>query len=440
MRAPADLQRAAAQLISLVPGPSLPVDQLTVTGSDRLASAFAADAVAMASAAVSNLSMGIADIDRDRVITSMTGYVELDGGPIPKWADLSGYYATAGEPGRFIQFHCNFPHHAQGIVNALQCEPNRESLQQAVLTWDPLELESMLIDRGLIAARLRTLTEWADHPHSTATADLPLITVEQIGPGPPREPDRTPLVLDCSRVLAGPIAGQTLAAGDADVLRIGAAHLPSVDIAVLGTGFGKRNAFVDLDQQTGRADFRRLLAGADVWIDAYRPNAFADRGFGTEAVPPGSVTVQISAFDWIGPWGGRRGFDSIVQSTTGIVDAGMEAADRPEPTPLPVQLLDFATGYLAAFTARRLLQHQADVGGTWLARLSLLRTRNWLVSLGGPHRFEPAAATPSPAHLCSVDSEFGRLTAPLPIGGTHRSVPQPLGSSAPEWSETDQTI
>jgi hypothetical protein len=440
MTAPVDLRPTVEQLISLVPGPSVPVDQLTVTGSDRLASAFNADTVALASAAASNLSMGVTEIDRDRVITSMTGHVELDGAPIPKWADLSGYYETAGEPGRFIQFHCNFPHHAQGIVDALECEPNRESLQQAVLTWDPLELESMLIDRGLIAAQLRTLTEWADHPHARATANLPLVTVEQIGSGSPRKPDRTPRVLDCSRVLAGPIAGQTLAAGDADVLRVGAAHLPSVDVAVLGTGFGKRNAFVDLDQQTGRADFGDLLSGADVWIDAYRPNAFADRGFGTEVVTPGSVTVQISAFDWIGPWGGRRGFDSIVQSTTGIVDAGMEAADQKKPTPLPVQLLDYATGYLAAFAARRLLQHQAEVGGTWLARLSLLRTRNWLVSLGGPNRFEPRAATPSPAHLCSDDSEFGRLTAPLPIGGIHRSVPEPLGSSAPRWSETDQTI
>jgi crotonobetainyl-CoA:carnitine CoA-transferase CaiB-like acyl-CoA transferase len=47
--------------------------------------------------------------------------------------------------------------------------------------------------------------------------------------------------------------------------------------------------------------------------------------------------------------GGSGGFDSIVQSTTGIVDASSLASSRSEPTPLPVQALDYCTGLLAAF-------------------------------------------------------------------------------------------
>ncbi len=68
--------------------------------------------------------------------------------------------------------------------------------------------------------------------------------------------------------------------------------------AVLGTGFGKRSAFVDLDTAAGRATFAKLTDSADVWIDAYRPDSFANRGF--DHAGPGSVTVQISAFDWSG--------------------------------------------------------------------------------------------------------------------------------------------
>jgi hypothetical protein len=214
---------------------------------------------------------------------------------------------------------------------------------------------------------------------------------------------------------------------------MGAPHLPSVEVAVLGTGFGKRNAYVDLETTQGCQTFTGLLDEADVWLDAYRPNAFANRGFEPDAVGPGGVVVQISAFDWTGPWANRRGFDSIVQSTTGIVEAGRSAAGSGDPTPLPVQLLDYATGYLASFAAHRLVAHQRDVGGTWLARLSLLRTRNWLVSLGGPNAFVPAAAKPTAAAMTTVASPFGQLSAPLPIGGAFGAPPQPLGSSAATW-------
>ena len=224
----------------------------------------------------------------------------------------------------------------------------------------------------------------------------------------------------------------TFAAHGADVLLVGAPHLPSVDIGVLATGFGKRNAFADLDTSTGRADFTRLLETCDVWIDSYRPGAFSGRGFDPHH-SPGAVTVQVSAFDWTGPWAGRRGFDSIVQSTTGIVNAGSHASGGAEPVPLPVQALDFCTGLLAAFAGRQLVAHQAVHGGTWLARLSLLRTRNWLLSLRGTEPFVPARPAVDPAARGTVDTPFGRVTAARPIGGHFTHGPQLLGSSAPDW-------
>ena len=425
------LDATIRSVASLVPGPPLAIDQIEITGTGGFTSAFDIDQASLASAVLANLAFDVTQIDRDRVLALFAGKVELNGAPLPLWADLSGYYDTSD--GGHIQFHCNFPHHAAGVVSRLRCEPTRESVQRAVLEHDPYELEQQLIDDGMIAAKLRSMQEWSVHPHAVATHDLPLITVERIGDAPARDPKRRLRVLDCSRVLAGPVAGLTFAAHGADVLLVGAEHLPAIDGAVLVTGFGKRNTFANLDTSTGRADFGRLLEAADIWIDAYRPGAFSGRGFDPQHCSPGTVNVQVCAFDWVGPWAGRRGYDSIVQSTTGIVDAGSVASGRSQPTPLPVQALDFSTGLLAAFAAAQLGRHQSEHGGTWLARLSLLRTRNWLASLGGPQPFEPHPVVPSPSAMHTVMTPFGAVTAARPIGGSWPHSPLPLGSSAPEW-------
>jgi crotonobetainyl-CoA:carnitine CoA-transferase CaiB-like acyl-CoA transferase len=427
------LKSTVQHVASLVPGPPLAIDEIDITGIGGFSSAFDVDQAAMATAVLANLAFDVKAIDRDRVLALFAGNVAINGTPIPTWADLSGYYRTAD--GGHIQFHCNFPHHAAGVVSRLGCDSTREAVQQAVLERDPFELEQQLIDDRMIAAKVRTMDEWSEHPHAHATIDLPLITVERLGDAPPREPSRRLKVLDCSRVLAGPVAGLTFAAHGADVLLVGAEHLPSMEAGVLVTGSGKRNTFADLNTGTGRADFTRLLDGADIWIDAYRPGGFASRGFPLERCAPGTVVVQLCAFDWVGPWAGRRGFDSIVQSTTGIVDAGSVASGRSDPTPLPVQALDFCTGLLAAFAAAQLARHQSEHGGTWLARLSLLRTRNWLVSLGQPRPFEPRPAVPTASALHTVATPFGDVTSARPIGGSWPHGPQPLGSAAPTWED-----
>ncbi len=434
---------AAGPIVDLVPGPELAIDELTVGGTTSFPSCFDVDTAALTAAALSNLVAGETHLDRDRVAALFAGRIRVDGEALPTWADLSGTYPTA--TGGFIQFHCNFPHHAAGVVARLGCEPTREAVERAVLDWDPDELEAQLIADGMIAARMRTLAEWDDHPHARATAELPLITVERIGDGEPRPApgaDRRLRVLDCSRVLAGPVTGMTLAAHGADVLRVGAARLPSVELCVLATGFGKRNTDLDLATDEGSAAFGRLLDTADVWIDGYRPGALAGLGFPVERAAPGSVTVQINAFDAPEdipadrptPWAGRRGYDSIVQTTTGLAAEGMARSGRDGPTPLPVQANDYCTGLLAAFAARRLVEHQSRVGGTWLARLSLLRTRNWLVGLAPPVDYEAALVEVAPGATQTVTTEWGELHAARPIGGSWPNPPAPLGSSPPVWA------
>ncbi|MFW2332612.1 CoA transferase [Ilumatobacter sp.] len=440
----------AVTIDGMLPGPMLRTGELTVRGQGSVASAFDVGRLLAATsvhcvAALDDFgdTGGGRVLDLDQVAAFCTTHLDIDGEPVPVWADLSGIYPTADD--RHLQIHCNFPHHADGVVDLLGTTHDRAEVAAAIARHDAVELETALVERGMIAAAVRTLDEWNAHPHALATADLPLLDVEQIGAADPRPGTdwAGTHVLDCSRVLAGPVAGQLLAGVGANVLRVGAEHLPSVPVGVISTGFGKRNAFVDLRTAEGGTAMETLLGGTDVWIDAFRPGSMAALGFAPDRVAefrPGVVIVQVSAFDWTGPWAGRRGYDSIVQSTTGIRWAGGESAtdetgrpDGRDPIGLPVQALDYATGFLAAGVAARLLRHQRQVGGSWLARLSLLRTRNWLVGLGGPSPYVPRPVTVAPHQLDETDSEFGRLTAVRPFAGEWHGAPRRLGTSDPIW-------
>ncbi|RIJ43981.1 acyl-CoA transferase, partial [Clavibacter lycopersici] len=160
-------------------------------------------------------------------------------------------------------------------------------------------------------------------------------------------------VLDLTRVIAGPACTQALAALGADVLRVDPPdwNEPAVLPLVMA---GKRSARLDARMSDGRARLAELLAGADVLVHGYRPGALDALGFPPderERIRPGLIDVSIDAYGWTGPWAGRRGFDSIVQSATGIAHAGMAAAGADRPVPLPVQALDWGTGHLAAASA-----------------------------------------------------------------------------------------
>ena len=127
------------------------------------------------------------------------------------------------------------------------------------------------------------------------------------------------------------------------------------------------------------------LAQADVMIHGYRPQALEGLGYGAaarRALSPSLVDVSLCAYGWTGPWAGRRGFDSLVQMSAGIADAGMAWKGAAVPTPLPVQALDFATGYLMAAAAVRGLSARLKTGLGGQTRLSLARTAKFLVDAG----------------------------------------------------------
>jgi hypothetical protein len=238
---------------------------------------------------------------------------------------------------------------------------------------------------------MRSHQEWSDLPHARALAALPLISIEKIGEAAPRPwpaGDR-PLaglrVLDLSRVIAGPVAGRTLAVHGADVLLISGPDLPAIPWLTIDTGRGKLTSFVELKSEQGKSALRDLLARADIFSQGYRPQALAALGFSpqeTARISPGIVCVSLSAYGHAGPWAERRGFDSLVQTATGFNYAEGQAAGVEGPRELPAQMLDHATGYLMAFGAMMAKARQSREGGSWHVRVSLARTGQWLWNLG----------------------------------------------------------
>jgi crotonobetainyl-CoA:carnitine CoA-transferase CaiB-like acyl-CoA transferase len=379
-------------------------------------------------------------------------YLSVDGKPpADPWSPIAGYY-QAGD-GRWIQLHTNFPHHRDGVLRVLECEDKREAVAAAIAHWKAGELEAQLAEEGMCASMIRTPDEWQAHPQAKALAELPLFEITRIGDAPAEPLDaRTgtrPLsgvrVLDLSRVIAAPVAGRTLAQHGADVLAIGAAHLPNIMPLVIDTGRGKRSATLDLRLEEERARLHELARDADVFLQAYRPDALAAQGFSTEALcaeRPGLIYVSLSAYGHAGPWSQRRGFDSLVQSATGIAWQEGQAAHLDGPGKLPCQALDHATGYLAAFATMAALHRRAREGGSWHVRVSLAQTGRWLQSLG---HVENGLDAPDlsreeiRAWMHTMESPFGRVSAIAPVEEMSETMPRfdlpptPLGSGAAVW-------
>jgi crotonobetainyl-CoA:carnitine CoA-transferase CaiB-like acyl-CoA transferase len=354
---------------------------------------------------------------------------------------VSGDYQGADG---WIKIHANYPHHAAAAARALDVPEERDAFAAAIAARPVRETEDAVHAAGGVAAAMRTAQEWAAHPAGQAVRTIPLVDVAPIASSAPEPlpPGPRPLsgvrVLDLTHVIAGPLCGRTLAAHGAEVLHIGAAHLPILPPLQLDHGFDKRDAFVDLRTEAGRTTFRELVAGADIMIGSYRPGALARLGFGPAELAelrPGIITVELSAWGHAGPWRERRGFDSLVQMACGIAAEPLGT----KPSPLPAQVLDHATGWLAAGAAITGLRRRAVEGGSWRIRLALARTAAWFTDLGrlpveGPEADDPADL------LSEIDSFAGKLRyirvpgeLPGAPPGWRHGARQP-GSDQPAWA------
>jgi crotonobetainyl-CoA:carnitine CoA-transferase CaiB-like acyl-CoA transferase len=195
-------------------------------------------------------------------------------------------------------------------------------------------------------------------------------------------------VLELTRVLAGPIAGRTLAAHGADVLWITSPRLPDLPALDKDTARGKRSIQLDLNDPDDMTRLRALVKEADVFLQSYRPTSLAARGLSPEELVklnPNIIIANLSAFGTAGPWNERRGFDSLVQTCSGMNVSEASYFGHPngaEAKPMPCQALDHASGYFLATGIAAAVYRRAKEGGAWRVDVSLAGTMKWLRSLG----------------------------------------------------------
>ncbi|MCZ4288982.1 CoA transferase [Hoeflea alexandrii] len=430
------------------------------TGRGSLPSVFAVSNFAAASVAAAGLALAewsdarsgrrpSVAVDR-RLASLWFGFSIAPQGWVlpPAWDPVAGDYASADG---WIRLHTNAPHHREAALKVLGTAAERDAVTAAVAKWRGDELEAAIVAEGGCAAVMRSTQEWAEHPQGRAVLAEPLMRMETrdtaetfAGEFDPAQPLKGIRVLDLTRVLAGPVATRLLAGFGADVLRIDPPSWEEPGVVPDVTP-GKRCARLDLKDTAGRGRFKALLSEADVLVHGYRPDALEALGLGAEVragIRPGLIDVSHDAYGWSGPWANRRGFDSLVQMSSGIAEAGMAAAgaDRPVPVPLPVQALDHGTGYLLAAAAVRglTLRQTQGTGSRW--RTSLARVGGFLAA----HRQGPVAdpigkAEPADYAQDVEQTDWGlalRLNSPLMLGDAVMRWDRPagkLGRSQPVW-------
>ncbi|TEA78365.1 acyl-CoA transferase [Allopusillimonas ginsengisoli] len=441
--------------------PHLPV----LLGQGSLQSAFAVTPLAVA--AIGTAAQALADyvdasfgrrpdVAVDRRLASLWFGTSLrpQGWRLPDVRDpITGDYRTRDG---WLRIHANAPHHRTAAIAVLGCAPDHQAVANAVAHWDAQALEDALVQAHACAAAMHSRTSWAEHPQGKAVAAEPVFrcsrherdaglrhngTSQRRTLASPGRPLAGLRVLDLTRVLAGPVSTRFLAGYGATVLRIDPPWWTEPGMVPEVT-LGKRCAELDLRDGQQLELLRSLLAEADVMIHGYRPDALARLGLGErerQAIRPGLVDVCLDAYGWTGPWQSRRGFDSLVQLSNGIAHAGMEYFNKDIPTPLPVQALDQATGYLMAAAALQGLTNRLHDGHGTTMQLSLACTGELLAS---QQAIRTSALTPetdadlAPAIEMTSWGPAQRLVPPCWIEGIpmHWDVPaSALRESTPQW-------
>ncbi|MEU0539766.1 CoA transferase [Nocardia sp. NPDC005978] len=364
------------------------------------------------------------------------------GAPVNAFAEFSGFFESANG---WLRTHANYPHHRAALLRGLDLPDtaDRAALVARIGSLSAAVIEDRAAELGAIAVRVRTEDEWAATAPGRAAAAGPLVAttrrddlgnIESVAAATQMLPLLGVRVLDLTRVIAGPVATRALALLGAEVLRVDPPHLPEIEWQFLDTCQGKRSTLVDL--RTRRPELQELLSNADVLITGYRPGALKRAGLDASEIRPGIVHGRVSAWGEDGPWGDRRGFDSIVQAASGISlieGAQRNSAGAHAPGALPAQALDHASGYLLAagvldaLTARRGDGHGRDV------RVALARTGSWLLSAPGRTPDHPPAEPPSAA--CT--STHHGITTATPALAEYPDHPWPAsqyGTHAPTWT------
>jgi formyl-CoA transferase len=167
-------------------------------------------------------------------------------------------------------------------------------------------------------------------------------------------------VIDLTRVLGGPYCTMILSDHGAEVIKIEPPQGDEVrdwgppfhegDASYfIGINRNKRAIALDIGRREGKAVLLRLLEGADILIENFKPGSMEKWGLGYQALSqrfPRLIHCRISGFGADGPLGGLPGYDAILQAMTGLMSVNGDASTGP--LRLGTAIVDMGTGLYTA--------------------------------------------------------------------------------------------
>jgi len=357
----------------------------------------------------------------------------------------------------WVRTHANYPWHRAALLGALGIADTAGDdvevlVGDAIAQRSARDVEETVYDAGGLAVAARGAAEWRQGDAGSAVAASSLVATDPLPTtagvvllpvGSPGElPASGVKVLDLTRVIAGPVGTRMLAALGADVLRVDHPARPELALHAIDGVIGKASTTLDATTQGGYDVLHGLVDEADVVVTGYRPGSLRRLGLDADQVAerhPGTVVVSLSAWGTSGPWGARRGFDSLVQIATGIGRATSPDGNRPGA--LPCQLLDHATGYLLAAGTLAALAGRARTGQASHVSVSLARTAKWLLDQGArtedQHTTAEQAETQAAAYRASLGDGWSSISPPGQIDGQALRwphLPPRYGRARPAWA------
>ncbi|EHA46804.1 CAIB/BAIF family enzyme [Pyricularia oryzae 70-15] len=245
-----------------------------------------------------------------------------------------------------------------------------------------------------------TREEFLATEHGKATVDHPIYFLERRDvdvlppvPYPSVTGKQRPLeglkMLDLSRAIAAPTIAKLAALFGATVIRVSNDQLPDMGPLLVDGNLGKRDVTLNLKTDEGRAALKRLIEGADIVLDGYRPGTLDRLGFGADYVHAlgrrrgkGIVFVRENCYGWEGPWAKRSGWQQISDCVTGVswIMGRFLGLDEPVIPLLPNS--DYQTGLVGFIGLLAAVDKRATEGGNHLVSVSLNQYNNFLLSLG----------------------------------------------------------
>lgn len=295
-------------------------------------------------------------------------------------------------------------------------------------------------------------------------------------------------VVELARVLAGPLAGQTLADLGAEVIKVESPQ--GDDTRAWGPPFinhdgaesaayfhccnrGKKSVVIDFRTADGQAQVRRLIADADILIENFKVGGLAKYGLDYDslsAINPRLIYCSITGFGQDGPYAKRAGYDYIVQGMSGLMS--VTGPPDGQPQKVGVAVTDVFTGIYACTGILAALQMRHTTGKGQHIDMALMdvatavmtnQAMNYLATGQAPQRMGNAHPNIVPyqvfdcadGHIivtCGNDGQYRQFCALLGLNeladhpdyatnaarlSNRDALSQVLTSKTQDWTKTD---